>query len=337
MERAGRAGRAGDDPGDASVLVARAQAGDEEAWRALVDRHLGLVHAVCRGYGLVDGAAAEVNQLVWLQLVEHLPRIRTPDALGGWIAAVTRSLCLAPERAADRRGDVTAAAGGPPDPENPRLAAAFARIGARCQRLLRLASTRPGPSAEDISAALDLVIAEVEPACTRCIDRLRVLAAAEADAPALLAEVQRMMATRDPVPTGWQDAARSAYAWHTLDAAPAERVYDSTTTPFPGAGPGAGARAAAAGPAGAQPVRRIRFSAAHDGVELAVDTNGDEVLLVGQVASGRAVAVTARWPGGERTARTDDGGGFRFHSLPVAPLCLQVAGDHPLKTGWILP
>jgi len=333
VERAGRAGRAGDDLVDASVLVAQAQAGDEDAWRALVDRHLGLVHAVCRGYGLVDGAAAEVNQLVWLQLVEHLPRIRTPDALGGWIAAVTRSLCLAPERAADRRGNVTAAVGGLPDPENPRLATAFARIGARCQRLLRLASTRPRPSAEDISAALDLAIADVEPACVGCTDRLRRLAAAEADAPALLAELRRMIVARDAVSPDWQDAAWSAYAWHILDAAPAERVYDSTTTAFPGAA----ARGAAAGPAGAPPVRRIRFSAAHDGVELAVDTNGDEVLLVGQLASGRAVAVTARWPGGERTARTDEGGGFRFHSLPVAPLCLQVAGDNPLKTGWILP
>jgi len=331
-----RAGTAGDDPMDASVLVAQARAGDEDAWRALVGRHLGLVHAVCRGHGLADEAAAAVNQLVWLQLVEHLPRIRTPDALEGWIAAVTRSLCLAPSRSAERSGYVTAAVAGSVAADGARLAAPFARIGARCQRLLRLAATRPRPSAEAISAALDLAIADVEPACIGCLDRLRRLAAAEADLPAVLAELRRTIATGDAVPASWWDAARSAHAWLTLAAAPAQRVYDSTTAPCSGSG--AGARSGSGtGPPGGQPVRMIRFSAPDDGVELAIDTKGDEVLLVGQLASGRVVAVTARWPGGERTARTDEHGGFRFHGLPAAPLCVQVGGDNPFKTGWILP
>jgi DNA-directed RNA polymerase specialized sigma24 family protein len=334
-----RAGTAGDDPRDANVLVAQAKAGDEGAWRALVGRHLGLVHAICRGHGLADDAAAAVNQLVWLQLVEHLPRIRTPDALGGWIAAVTRSLCLAPERSAERSGYVTAAVGGAaggatggatgPVADGSRLAAAFARIGARCQRLLRLAATSPRPADEDVSAALDLPIAAVEPACIGCLDRLRRLAAAEADLPAVLAELGRTIAAADPVPSGWWDAARPAYAWLTLDVAPAERVYDSTTTLCSGTASGAWA--------GDQAVRRIRFSGADEGVELLVDTKGDEVLLTGRLASGRSAAVTARWPGGERTASADDNGGFRFHGLPTAPVSIEVGGDHPLKTGWILP
>ena len=336
MERAGRAGEAGGDLLDASV-VALARAGDEDAWRALVGRHLGLVHAICRGYGLHDQPAAEVSQLVWLRLVEHLPRIRTPDAIGGWIAATARSLCLAPERSAERSGYAAAAVGAccssPPGPDGERLASAFARIGAQCQRLLRLAATEPRPSAEDISAALDLAVTDVEPTCIRCLDRLRRLVAA--DPSAVLAGLQRIMAGSDAVPEHWWDAAWSAHAWLALDAAPAQRIYDSTTVV--GREVAAGRGGAVRAFPGVQEVRKIRFSAPHDGVELAVDTRGDEVLLAGQLVSGREVAVTARWPGGERTVHTDEGGAFRFHGLPVAPLCIQVAGEHPMKTGWIVP
>jgi DNA-directed RNA polymerase specialized sigma24 family protein len=342
-----RAGEAGADEVDAGV-VERARRGDEDAWRTLVGRHLGLVYAICRGYGLQNGAAAEVNQLVWLRLVEHLPRIRTPEAIGGWIAATARSQCLSPRRIADRNGYATAdmgvalthlGRGGPgtlPAHEGGRLASAFVRIGAQCQRLLRLAATQPRPSSEAISAAVDLAVCEVEPSCARCLDRLCRLVAADADV--VLAELGRLIAGGDAVPESWWDAAWSAYAWLTLDAVPAERIYDSTTVrrvPVPLGGGGAPGGGATGG--GFQEIRQIRFSARNDGVELAVDTNGDEVLLSGHLTSGRVVSVTARWPGGERTARTDESGGFRFHGLPVAPLCVQVDGEQPLKTGWILP
>jgi hypothetical protein len=213
------------------------------------------------------------------------------------------------------------------------LASAFVRIGAQCQRLLRLAATRPRPSSEAISAAVDLAVCEVEPTCARCLDRLRRLVAADADV--VLAELGRLIAGGDAVPESWWDAAWSAYAWLALDAVPAERIYDSTTVsrvPVPLVGGGGGG-----GGGGFQEIRQIRFSARNDGVELAVDTNGDEVLLSGHLVSGRVVSVTVRWPGGERTARTDESGGFRFHGLPVAPLSVQVDGEHPLKTGWILP
>lgn len=349
MERAGRAGEARDDLVDAGDVVARAQGGDEGAWSALVDRHLGLVHAVCCGHGLHDDAAAEVNELVWLQLVEHLARIRTPGAVGGWVAATARSLCLAPERAGRRSGYVTAAVGGPApaapsggtdrgtDGEGARLAAAFARIGARCQRLLRLIAIRPRPPDADISAGLDLAVADVEPACVGCLDRLRRLAG---DVPDVLAGLRRAFAAADAVPGAWCEAARSAYAWHMLDAVPADRVYDTTVVVGrDGAGGARGAFGAgfAPLPPPGPAVRRLRFSTPHEDVELVVDSDGDEVLVVGRLASGRAADVTARWPGGRRTTRTRDPGAFRFQGLPVAPLSLHVAGEGGLKTGWILP
>jgi DNA-directed RNA polymerase specialized sigma24 family protein len=369
--------------GDVTIgdsAVGQARRGDRSAWRALVDQHLGLVHAICRGHGLRPEAAADVNQVVWLQLVEHLSRIRTPEAIGGWIAATTRSQCLGSRRAADRsgyavadigfglvstRGDGNGHGAGnghnghdrsgtngheigfSPNGNSPKsnrhglvpaaaqgqdVSAAFARIGAHCQRLLRLAVTEPGPSAEDISAALDVAVDDVDPSCQRCLDRLRRLVSATAGSDAVAAELAHLVASREPVPAGWSDAADVAFAWLVVDAEAAARVYDSVTGD------------------GMQEVRHVRFSARvrprerdgarerdAGGVEVALGSNGDEVLLSGRLTTGRSDPVTVLWPGGERTVIADETGSFRVHGLPVAPLCVHVAGPDPLKTGWMLP
>ena len=92
-------------------LVSRAREGDEAAWDDLVERYVGMVHAICRGHHLASDDAADVNQVVWLRLVEHLDRIRTPDAVGGWIAATTRNECLRVLRA---RGPRSSSATRPP-------------------------------------------------------------------------------------------------------------------------------------------------------------------------------------------------------------------------------
>ena len=42
-------------------LVVRARDGDQDAWESLVDRYLGMVHAICRGYRLGAEEAAAVN------------------------------------------------------------------------------------------------------------------------------------------------------------------------------------------------------------------------------------------------------------------------------------
>jgi RNA polymerase sigma factor (sigma-70 family) len=173
--------------GAVADLVARAQGGDQDAWRGLVDRYLGMVHAICRNCGLDGEDAAAVNQLVWLRLAEQLEHIRTPDAVGGWIAATTRNECLRALRAAGRPAPDDVAGGpGVGDPvdlgllvyERDRvLMSAFARLDERCQRLLRLLIAEPGPSLVEIGAALDIPLGAIGPTCTRCLDELRRLLA----------------------------------------------------------------------------------------------------------------------------------------------------------------
>jgi RNA polymerase sigma factor (sigma-70 family) len=76
-------------------LVTAARDGDQNAWNALVDRFLPLVTGVIARHRLFGADADDINQTVWLKLVEHLDRLREPEALAGWIATTTRHECLA--------------------------------------------------------------------------------------------------------------------------------------------------------------------------------------------------------------------------------------------------
>jgi RNA polymerase sigma factor (sigma-70 family) len=91
----------GDDPWppggtdtDVATLVELARGGSQGAWDRLVERFLPLVTALMRRYGVTGADADDVNQTVWLRLVEHLDRIDEPQALPGWLASVTRHECF---------------------------------------------------------------------------------------------------------------------------------------------------------------------------------------------------------------------------------------------------
>lgn len=302
-------------------VVERARAGDEAAWHGLVARHVGLVHAICRLYGLKGSASAEVNQVVWLRLVEHLPRIRTPEAISAWIAATTRAECLRPRWVTRRVSWAATRIVG----DGEEFFSAFMRIGVRCQRLLRLVALQPRPSDEEISAALDVEVDDVEPTCARCLDRLsKVL---DTDGRALLGELEQIVAHSDHVPDGWERAADAALGWLRVDATVVERVYDSTTPR--GTGPTAAGLAS--------DIRQVRFGTGATRVELALDSNDNEVLLTGYVLPRQRSEVMAVWPDGAEVSKTDDDGLFRFDGLPVAPLWVHVDGGTPVKTGWVVP
>ena len=68
--------------GAPGALVRRAAAGDKAAWGPLVERYKSLVWSIARSYRLSGEDASDVVQTTWLRLVEHLDRIRDPDAVG---------------------------------------------------------------------------------------------------------------------------------------------------------------------------------------------------------------------------------------------------------------
>jgi RNA polymerase sigma factor (sigma-70 family) len=52
------------------------------------------VTSLIRRHRIYGADADDVNQTVWLRLVEHLDRIEEPLALPGWLSTVTRNECL---------------------------------------------------------------------------------------------------------------------------------------------------------------------------------------------------------------------------------------------------
>jgi RNA polymerase sigma factor (sigma-70 family) len=170
-------------------LVRRAAAGDEGGWNELVERYTGLVFAITRAHRLEPAEAADVNQIVWLRLVENLSRLRDPDRVGAWIAAVARHECLRVYRRAGRERPSEISqnvdAGWDDEPDAALLAEerdaalwrALGELPPRCRSLLRVLLVEPRPSYEEVAAALDMPIGSIGPTRQRCLERLRRLPA----------------------------------------------------------------------------------------------------------------------------------------------------------------
>ena len=166
-------------------IVHAAAAGDQEAWNELVERYSGLMWAVARAHRLSTGDAADVVQTSWLRLVEHLGAVRNPDGVGAWLATTARRESLRTLRRASR-SEPSDAIDALPDPDltdvdarllrderDAALSRAFGRLPARDQALLRLLTTDPAPSYEEISAALAMPIGSIGPTRGRALARLR--------------------------------------------------------------------------------------------------------------------------------------------------------------------
>jgi RNA polymerase sigma factor (sigma-70 family) len=76
------------------LLVALSR-GSATAWAEVVARYRGLVRARIATFRLQPCDAADAEQATWMRLAEHALRIRTADALPGWLAVVARRECLA--------------------------------------------------------------------------------------------------------------------------------------------------------------------------------------------------------------------------------------------------
>jgi RNA polymerase sigma factor (sigma-70 family) len=175
-------------PDSVAALVERARRGDQEAWDALVDRFLPLVTALVARHRLTGADAQDVNQTVWLRLVEHLETLREPRALPGWIATTTRHECLAVIR---RRGRTTpvdpldgwsmdrAADQAPVDAEllleerHQALRDGLAELPPERRRLLEMLARDPAPSYEEVSRTLGIPVGSIGPTRARALEQLR--------------------------------------------------------------------------------------------------------------------------------------------------------------------
>jgi DNA-directed RNA polymerase specialized sigma24 family protein len=77
------------EPSD-EALVQACRSGDATAWAMLVDRYQRLVYSIARRAGLDQEESADVFQLVFATLVEHLGQIEQPALIGAWLVTTTR-------------------------------------------------------------------------------------------------------------------------------------------------------------------------------------------------------------------------------------------------------
>ena len=182
-------GPAPDDP--LPGMVWAAANGDAHAWEQLVDRFAGLVWSICWSYRLDSEDAADVGQLTWLHLLEHLDQIRDPQRLAGWIATTCRRECQALLRKSHplvntEQEQIERLLGGGGAADEPSLTAAehaalwqaFQLLGEWCQRVLRALVIDPEdgpPSYQAVAATLQVPIGSLGPTRARCLHQLRKL------------------------------------------------------------------------------------------------------------------------------------------------------------------
>ncbi len=171
---------------DDAALLARCLAGDGAAWRTLIDRYGALVWAIVHRMGLSSADAEDAFQATWTVALEELSRLRDPERLAAWLGRIARHRALRIRRGygiarrAHERVAEDAEEAWVPDDElarletNERVRAALARIGDRCEELLRvLYFESPRPAYGVIAERLDMRIGSIGPTRARCLGKLR--------------------------------------------------------------------------------------------------------------------------------------------------------------------
>ena len=154
-----------------------------------MDQYTRLLWAMTRDFKLVESDAADVVQVTWLRLLEHIDRLEHPARVGSWLATTARHECL--RNLAARKKVVLVqddmilndVAAQQPDVDERLLADeraeavrdALSHLPEQSQRLLELLMADPPVPYTEISDELGLPIGSIGPTRGRCLEKLRVL------------------------------------------------------------------------------------------------------------------------------------------------------------------
>jgi hypothetical protein len=144
------------------------------------------------------------------------------------------------------------------------------------------------------------------------------------DDAALLAALRAAVGARAAVPAAFVEAAKSAYAWHGIDAELASLSYDSLQD----AGRDSGVRSESAS------VRALTFQSEHFSIEVEVT---DDALFGQLVPPQPGTAELQARSGQTVTVPIDDVGCFTFSQRPDGPFRLRCHSETQadVRTGWV--
>lgn len=160
-------------------LVARCRAGDEDAWRLLVERFSRYVYAISiQAYRLPEPDAEDVFQEVFTRVYERLGQLRSDDAVRPWIAQLTRRCCVDRLREAGRVELAESLDPGETDDTLESLDEAWvvrealAELSDPCREVLDRFFARD-ESYRTIGEALDIPSGTIASRISRCLAQLR--------------------------------------------------------------------------------------------------------------------------------------------------------------------
>ena len=168
------------DPVSDAALVARCRAGEDEAWRELVERFSRYVYAIAvQAFGLAEQDAEDVFQEVFARTYERLDRLRDNAAIRPWLAQLTRRLCIDRLRALARESaeEIEPLLDAADDhmaelDEALDVREALAQLSADCREMLDRFFTRD-QSYRTIGEELAIPGGTIASRISHCLDRLR--------------------------------------------------------------------------------------------------------------------------------------------------------------------
>jgi RNA polymerase sigma factor (sigma-70 family) len=171
-------------PGELERLL-RASALRGEPWSSVLQRFTARIRSVARAHRLSAHDAEDVVQTTWLRLLEHLDRVREPEAVGAWLQTTARRESLRVLREGARTQPVEeerletheeAAGAGEVVELLERvtlLGQAIQALPRRQRDLMLTLLAEPEPSYADVARRLDMPIGSIGPTRARSLERLR--------------------------------------------------------------------------------------------------------------------------------------------------------------------
>ena len=169
-------------------LVEACLRGNEEAWRAVVEKYKNLVYSAPLKYRMSPQDAADIFQEVWVDLYAELGNLRKPGALGGWLISVATHKCYQWKRRRLREVEQPQA-GFEMEPRSRELLFpewkeraersqllrdTIARMPERCQRMVAMLFYQDPPLPYvEVARQLGLALGSIGFIRGKCLERLR--------------------------------------------------------------------------------------------------------------------------------------------------------------------